>query len=110
VLNEGFLPRELCLAQLPSRLKKGDRQFECTYSPLIEGETLSGLLIVANEVTEKIRRAQEEAEQREMLSLFEGVMRDRLGYLEFADEAGAIIEELATTPPEATNWRRLRIR
>jgi two-component system chemotaxis sensor kinase CheA len=106
VLKEGVMPRRVCLYQLPTRLRSGDRQFHVAYSPIGEGEHLAGLLVVVNDVTEQIRRAQEEAEQREMLSLFQALMRDREGYLQFTEEARAIVDQLATGSPDATTALR----
>jgi HPt (histidine-containing phosphotransfer) domain-containing protein len=92
---EEILTRELTVAQLPARLQHGERKFSCTYELLTEGESISGLLIVASDVTDQLRRAREEIEQQELLALFQGLMRDRAGYIAFTDEAGEIMEGLA---------------
>ena len=94
-VREDLLPLSLCLYQLPSQLREGKRQFRVVYAPLMKGDTLTGLLIVANDVTDQIRRAQEEAEQTEMLTLFQGMMRDRAGYLGFVAEVSGTVAQLA---------------
>jgi len=94
-LLEDVLPRELSLAQLPSRLRHGDRRFACTYAPILNGEALSGLLIVVDDVTERLRGAREGAEQRDLLALFQWSMRDRGGCQGMVDEATHLVAQLA---------------
>ncbi|MEO8183729.1 MAG: ATP-binding protein, partial [Deltaproteobacteria bacterium] len=55
----------------------------------------AGLLIVIDDVTESLRRARDEAEQREELALSRGLARDREGLLGFFDEAQSIAEHLS---------------
>jgi two-component system chemotaxis sensor kinase CheA len=106
-LLEEFLPRELCLDQLPTRLRSRDRLFRCTYTLLPRGEAIAGLLIVISDVSVQVRRAQEEAEQTELLALFQGLTRDRSGYLAFMEEVGEIIDQLCAGPFEVALTRRL---
>jgi two-component system chemotaxis sensor kinase CheA len=94
-LRENLLPRELCLGQLPTRLVQGARQFDCRYLPIDEDGSLSGLLIVIDDVTERLARAREEAERRELLAAFTGLMRDRNGFLTFFEETERLLELLA---------------
>jgi signal transduction histidine kinase len=93
-LAEDILPRELCLRQLPRTLKDNARELHCTYFPLLAGDALAGLLIVIDDVTEKMARDRDGAEQRELLSLFQGLMHDRSGYLTFIEETQAIVDRL----------------
>jgi two-component system chemotaxis sensor kinase CheA len=95
-LHEGILPLKVCLAQFPTRLLSSEREFRCTYSPISNDVPFTGLLIVINDVTEQVRRAQEEAEHNEILALFQGMMRDRLWYALFAAEFQKILDRLST--------------
>jgi HPt (histidine-containing phosphotransfer) domain-containing protein len=106
-LLEEFLPRELCLDQLPSRLRSQDRLFSCTYTLLPRGDAIAGLLIVISDVSAQVRRAQVEAEQTELLALFQGLTRDRSGYLAFLEEVGEIIDRLCAGPFDVALTRRL---
>jgi two-component system chemotaxis sensor kinase CheA len=94
-LLEDILPREVCLRQLPRRLRDDQRELCCTYFPLLAGEVLTGLLIVVDDVTEKILRDRDGAEQSELLALFQGLMNDRSGYLAFIEDTQGIIDVLA---------------
>jgi HPt (histidine-containing phosphotransfer) domain-containing protein/HAMP domain-containing protein len=106
-LLEGVLPRELCLAQLPARLRHGQREYKVAYLPIGEGGRDSGLLIVVTDVTEQLQLAQQDAEQRELLAVFQGFTRDRAGFLAFFDEASDLLEQVASGAHDVTTQKRL---
>jgi len=93
-LRDNILPRELCLHQLPQRLELGERRFDCRYLPIEDREELKGLLLAIDDVTERLKRAREDAEQRELLAAFTAVMRDRNGFLTFFAESERILADL----------------
>ncbi|HEY8926545.1 MAG TPA: ATP-binding protein [Polyangia bacterium] len=96
-LVEGFMPRELCLDQLPTRIQSGARTFQCAYRSISGGGAGDGgLLIIIEDVTERLRLAQEEAEQSELLAVFQSLTRDRAGFLTFFEEAGRMVQDLAS--------------
>ena len=95
-LVEGFMPRELCLHQLPSRIQSGGRTFQCAYRSISGGAGDGGLLIIIEDVTERLRLAQDEAEQSELLAVFQSLTRDRAGFLTFFEEAGRMVQDLAS--------------
>ncbi len=90
-LNEGFLPLELCLHQLPKHLCVEDREFSFSYSPILETEDLVSVLVVIEDITEQLEFERKEAEQREILNVFRRVSHDRNGYLSFHREAEKLI-------------------
>ena len=100
-LIEEVLPRELCIEQLPTRIRHGGRELLCTYLVLGTGERFEGLLIVIDDVTAELLAARKEAERGEILATFEALARDRGGFLEFMDEAGEQIARLASADLEA---------
>ena len=87
---EGFLPRDLCLDQMPARLRHASRDFQCSYSPLEEGP-MGALLIVISDVTAQLSVAEKDAEQRDVMALFHGLVRDRSGHLAFLEEGDRIV-------------------
>jgi HPt (histidine-containing phosphotransfer) domain-containing protein len=91
--REGFLPRKLCLDQLPTQLRLSGRTFQCSYTPLDDGAQEGGLLIVVSDITEQLVSVQRDAEQRDVMALVQGLMRDRSGYLGFVEEANRIVEQ-----------------
>jgi HPt (histidine-containing phosphotransfer) domain-containing protein/two-component sensor histidine kinase len=105
-LVEGFLPPELCLEQLPTRIRHGARTFQCTYRSIARDGSDCGVLIVIEEVTERLRMAQEEAEQRELLALFQGFTRDRSGFHIFVEESDRLVRELGSATLDDSSRRR----
>jgi two-component system chemotaxis sensor kinase CheA len=105
-LREDVLPVEVCLAQLPSRLRHGQREYHVSYLPLGEGGPLNGLLIVINDVTEQLALAQQDAEQRELLAAFQAFNRDRTGFMTFFDEANQIVEGVISGEQDLTLQKR----
>jgi two-component system, chemotaxis family, sensor kinase CheA len=106
-LKEDVLPAEVCLAQLPARLRHGDRHFAVSYLPLGMAGPQAGLLVVINDITEQLTLAQQDAEHREQLAAFQAFSRDRSGFLTFFDEAGQIVEDLTSASLDLTTQTRL---
>lgn len=107
-LLEEILPRDLCIAQLPSRLRCKERTFRCSYQPLAQEEARqAGLLIVIADVTRQLRHAEEEAAQSELAAILRGLMRDRAGLFIFLEEGGELVEALAGDAIDEISMRRL---
>jgi signal transduction histidine kinase len=94
-LRDDFLPREVCLDQLPKQLVVRDQHFECRYLPIEEGNRLTALLLVIDDVTERRARTRADAEQRELLAAFTALMRDRNGFLSFVEQTQRMLPQLA---------------
>jgi signal transduction histidine kinase len=110
VLQEGLLPLELCLAQLPKRLRHDGRELEFTYHAIQEqggSSDVHGLLIVINDITEQVRHARQEADRAEQLAMVQGFMTDRRGFLAFFDEVTHLLETFED--PEADLVSRKRV-
>lgn len=105
-LVEGFLPTELCLDQLPTRIRRGPRTFQCAYRSISRDGGECGVLIVIEDVTDRLRLAQDEVEQRELLALFQGFTRDRPGFFTFFEESDRLVRELASGTLDDTLRKR----
>jgi two-component system chemotaxis sensor kinase CheA len=106
-LQEAVLPIEVCLAQLPSRLSHADRRFAVSYLPLGMGGPQDGLLVVINDITEQLKLAQQDTEQREQLAAFQGFTRDRTGFITFCEEAGQIVQDVTSGALDLVTQKRL---
>jgi two-component system chemotaxis sensor kinase CheA len=106
-LRDDFLPREVCLEQMPRRLSLGERQFDCRYLPIEADGQLQGLLLAIDDVTEQLRRAREGAEKRELLAAFVALIGDRSGFSTFIDETERILAQLASPTIEGELQKRL---
>jgi HPt (histidine-containing phosphotransfer) domain-containing protein len=94
-VRDGFLPPELCFAQLPRRFTVGASTYDVAYSPIQRGDTVERILVIVSDVTEHITRERAEREQREIVTLFQRITADRAGFDEFLDEANALVASLA---------------
>lgn len=83
----GVLPLEVTLAQLPKGFEWGSRAFSLNYTPIMRAGEIERMLVVMTETTSQLERELLEAQQREMVRVFDHLMRDRVGFLEFLDEA-----------------------
>jgi two-component system chemotaxis sensor kinase CheA len=98
---EDLMPIELNLAQMPRRIAVGPRRYDLDYQPIFEGESLGKLLVVVSDVTERLEREAREAEQCEMIAIFEHLSRDRAGISRFFGEADAMVATLAGSTPRS---------
>ena len=109
-LIEDFLPRELCIEQMPARLRHDGREFRCSYFAISKGAEFDGLLIVINDVTTELLHARQEAERKEILAMFEALTKDRTGFLSFIDEANDLLKQVtgADLPTQKRNLHTLK--
>jgi predicted ATPase/GAF domain-containing protein/HPt (histidine-containing phosphotransfer) domain-containing protein len=94
LLIEGSLPEALGLDQMPAALSYAGRQFRFGYEAIRVDEKLSGLLIIVDDVTEALKRAREEAEQKEELAISRRVSRDRANLVGFFDEGRELVNRI----------------
>jgi HAMP domain-containing protein/HPt (histidine-containing phosphotransfer) domain-containing protein len=95
-MQDGFLPLEVCITQLPERLTNGTRTWSFRYLPFFEGSEMEGVLVVVADVTEQLAREREDAEQTELMQGFKKLMLDRSGFTNFLREAGGMVEEITS--------------
>jgi HPt (histidine-containing phosphotransfer) domain-containing protein/HAMP domain-containing protein len=95
-MEEGFLPLEVCITQLPERLTNGIRTWSFRYLPFFKDSEIEGILVVIADVTEQLAREREDAEQTELMQGFKKLMLDRSGFTSFLREAGAMVEEVTS--------------
>lgn len=100
-LRDGFMPAEIILSQLPTRFTAGDQTFELLYRPISpeaqrEDAQPERLLVIINDITQALRREQEEARQRQVVTLAQKIAQDREGILEFIQETERLLACLKT--------------
>lgn len=107
---DGFMPLELTLDQLVKRTTVGDRQLAFEYLPIggSGDDDFDQLLIVVSDVTSEVERARLRAKQREVVRIFERVIRDRHGFVEFYEEANELVEQITSgTVSNVVTLRRM---
>jgi two-component system chemotaxis sensor kinase CheA len=90
-VTDGWFPAEVALDQMPRKIHVGGRHYQLGYKAMLEGEKLEGVLLVVSDVTAEMQRLKRDAEQRELISTFEHLMRDRGGTLEFFQECENLV-------------------
>jgi HPt (histidine-containing phosphotransfer) domain-containing protein len=102
---EGFMPKDALLSMLPSKIRRDGREYRVSYRQIGEGETLSQLLVVVNDVTEEIARALAEDEAREEHAILRAFADDREGTARAFRECGNLLEALRTEKSEIVQKR-----
>jgi two-component system chemotaxis sensor kinase CheA len=104
-VREEILPVDVAVSQLPARLKEGARTYSVRYQ-LIDnassGNRHAGaevalekrLLAIITDVTVALTKDAREREQADLLQLFQHMLRDKAGFLEFLTEADEIMSLL----------------
>lgn len=98
-LSADLLPLEVALEQLPRAVEHGSHSFELDYKPIAEAGRLKKVLLVVSDVTAKVERERLEAEQRDVLQMLHCLSKDRAGFAEFLNEAGAAVAKLGGRAP-----------
>jgi predicted ATPase/GAF domain-containing protein/HPt (histidine-containing phosphotransfer) domain-containing protein len=106
-LREDVLARDLCIDQMPKRLSIRGRQYECNYVPITEGDQVSSLLLTLTDVSERLSLLELETDQKERLAAYTALMRDRIGFLAFFDDATESLRPLVAGLVEGEAERRL---
>jgi two-component system chemotaxis sensor kinase CheA len=99
-IEEGCLPLEVSLSQLPSQLTQGNRTWSFRYLPFQRDDELEGVLMVIADVTDRLAREREEAEHGELMQGFKRLMLDRSGFTSFLLEATSMVNHIVS--PSAT--------
>jgi len=99
-----MLPAEVALSQLPARLKDGTKTYAVHYQLITnesDGPGAAGgearpekILVIITDITEILSKDAAERHQGELLQLFQHMMRDKTGFLEFLAEADDIMRFL----------------
>jgi two-component system chemotaxis sensor kinase CheA len=95
-LLQGVMPPEICLRQLPDRIRSKGCTYQCSYRLIGSEPDIVGLLITIEDITKQKRLEQEEIEQREILAFCAGLTRDRPGFLNFLEEADRLVHDIVT--------------
>jgi len=100
-LIDGFMPAEVCLAQMPQEWLVAGRHLRFEYKPLGSGDDFDKLLVVISDATAVVERDRNEQQERDLLNLSSRLLRDRAGFLEFAQETELLLARISqnTTDP-----------
>jgi two-component system chemotaxis sensor kinase CheA len=104
---DGVVPLEMAIDQFPSLMTRDGRHFTLNIKPIMDGDRVQGALLIATDVTAEALAREEQDRQREYIAVFERVMGDKDGFVEFADETNRILERLVEGAGETGELLRL---
>jgi two-component system, chemotaxis family, sensor kinase CheA len=90
---DDFLPAELTLEQLPYEIVVDKRTLRLAYKEITHAEG-KRVLVIGTDVTSEIARALLEVEQKETIRVFERVLADKRGFVEFFQEADGLVASI----------------
>jgi len=95
-IEDGFLPSEVALAQLPRLLKDDssamDKTYEFQYQFITDNEGVpEKILVIINDITAKVKNEQAGKHQADLLRLFQHMMNDKHGFIDFLTESEDIV-------------------
>ncbi len=90
-LIEGVFPMDVALDQMPRRVSAGGRIFELAYHSLLGSSSSYAMMLVVSDVTSEMEAEHREAENRELLAIFQRAMKDRGGFLELMNEGAELV-------------------
>ena len=91
-VTDGFLPLELAIDQLPDSVVVGCQHYRIDYEAILrDGDQLQEMLLIISDVTADVANAESDALQRETVAMFERVLQDRSGFVEFYDETARLL-------------------
>ena len=118
-VRDGPLPREVALVHLPKLLQDQDKTYAVKYQLITHAGAVSAdvvadrrterrpvaviaeavpekILMIITDITERLRDEAVGRHQAELLQLFQHIMRDKTGFIEFLTEAEDIMMSLTT--------------
>ncbi|MGC4093431.1 MAG: HAMP domain-containing protein [Polyangiaceae bacterium] len=93
---EDLLPIDAAIGQLPERMTAHGRTWSFRYLPFFRETKLEGVLLVIADISERLAKERDEAEQAELMQGFKKLMLDRSGFSIFLREASQMVESIAS--------------
>jgi hypothetical protein len=103
-LADGWLPRDVALDQLPTRIVGGRQVLQLAWDPAGGGDEV---MLVVTDITAEVIAEAERAAQGELVALFTRSSRDRRVVVDFFDDASRTVEAIAAkqgTPEQDRRW------
>lgn len=92
-IDDGFLPVELALDQMPKRIETEDRILDVAYKPIEKDGQPIQFLVTLADVTTAVETERAERGHRETMSLLKQVLCDRMAFLDFFDEMASLVAQ-----------------
>lgn len=93
-LIEDVLPMEVSIDQLPRQFSVLQRTYNLRYLPFIRENELEGMLVVVADISERLAKEREDAEQSELMQGFKRLMLDRSGFTNFLKDSTEAVQSI----------------
>lgn len=93
-LFEDILPFEVSAEQMPQEFERAGRRFRLECQAIEDCGCLSQVVISVRDVTAQVAAELAEAEQRELIVILGGLLRNRDGFAVFLDEVQRLLDSL----------------
>jgi two-component system chemotaxis sensor kinase CheA len=93
-LIEDVLPMEVSLEQLPRQFSVQQRTYNLRYLPFVRDNQLEGMLVVIADISERLAKEREDAEQSELMQGFKRLMLDRSGFTSFLKDSTEAVQSI----------------
>ncbi len=100
-LEDGVLPPELAVDQLPRRFEHGGRTYTVRYNPVSGGEDLPAAVVVVTDITDLVGQERSEAALRDLLTALDRLIADRTGFRQFMDGTQRALDHLVVGAEDA---------
>jgi sensor domain CHASE-containing protein/HPt (histidine-containing phosphotransfer) domain-containing protein len=91
-IQDGFLPQEVLLEQLPSRVVHDGRTFQLSYRAIAVEEIIVSVLVIVNEVTDRLRLEARQAVALELQQVLSRALGDPKGLRAFLRDAAELVD------------------
>jgi HPt (histidine-containing phosphotransfer) domain-containing protein len=107
-MQEGMLPLDVTMAQLPVRLTHGARTFSLTYRLVDEvDDTAVGMVVIVTDITAQLDAERAERAQRQLAAVHQRISADPVAAQAFVAEADGIVQAIESPEPEPATTLRL---
>ncbi|MEL6348625.1 MAG: Hpt domain-containing protein, partial [Myxococcota bacterium] len=93
-IEDGFLPLELVVDQLPKHMLARGRHLRLSYRPIVDGEALDRMIVIITDISDQIAREAAETRQKDLMAAFQKAIENRQIFTEFMDESGRMVTDL----------------
>ncbi|MEM6931480.1 MAG: type IV pili methyl-accepting chemotaxis transducer N-terminal domain-containing protein, partial [Myxococcota bacterium] len=103
-VTSGFLPAELALSQMPTRILKGGVHFDLDYQPITGA---GGFLVKVRDVTAELEAERDRKQAMELQNILLRAIRARATYDAFIEETDRLLRQAMDDIPHADRLRVL---
>jgi sensor domain CHASE-containing protein/HPt (histidine-containing phosphotransfer) domain-containing protein len=96
-IRDGFLPNDMLLEQLPRQVVRGGRTFQLSYRAITSGDVIVSVLVIINEVTDRILLQERQAIALELQQILSRALADPKELRAFLHDADALVEQASRT-------------